>query len=77
MSLSRKPLQFEDMWKLPPQDRVANLAERFEDVWAKEQQKAKPSLVCDHTLPPRLIGQDADGLTCGKTAGRSDMNIHV
>ncbi len=43
--LSRKPLQFEDMWRLPPQDRVANLAQRFETVWDKEQQKAKPSLV--------------------------------
>ena len=45
-ALSRKPLQFEDMWRLPPQDRVANLAQRFETVWDKEQQKAKPSLVC-------------------------------
>jgi len=45
MLLFRKPLQFEDMWKLPPQDRVANLAKRFEDIWGKEQQKAKPSLV--------------------------------
>lgn len=45
--LSRKPLQFEDMWKLPHQDRVANLATRYEDIWAKEQQKAKPSLVRD------------------------------
>lgn len=43
--LFRKPLQFEDMWRLPPQDRVANLAQRFETVWDKEQQKAKPSLV--------------------------------
>ena len=58
MSLSRKPLQFEDMWKLPPQDRVANLAERFENVWEKEQQKAKPSLVCHHTLLPEVICWD-------------------
>lgn len=25
---------------------MANLAQRFETVWDKEQQKAKPSLVC-------------------------------
>ena len=49
-ALYRKPLQFEDMWRLPPQDRVANLAQRFETVWEKEQQKAKPSLV-SHPIP--------------------------
>ena len=37
------------MWKLPHQDRVGNLATRFENIWTKEQQKAKPSLVRDHS----------------------------
>ena len=55
VSLCRKPLQFEDMWRLPPQDRVANLAQRFETVWEKEQQKAKPSLVRHSHLPCSLI----------------------
>ena len=41
----RTPLQFEDMWKLPPQDEVAGLSQRFERAWHKELQKPKPSLV--------------------------------
>jgi hypothetical protein len=41
----RKPLQFEDMWKLPPQDRVENLAQNFERAWQKELTKKNPSLV--------------------------------
>ena len=41
----RTPLQFEDMWRLPPQDEVAGLSERFERAWHKELQKPTPSLV--------------------------------
>ena len=51
----RKPLQFEDMWKLPHQDRVANLSRQFEQVWDQEVKKPKPSLV---RLPPRLVMPD-------------------
>ena len=60
-ALYRKPLQFEDMWRLPPQDRVANLAQRFETVWDKEQQKAKPSLVCCYQISLSSLAFIAEG----------------
>ncbi|CAK0780401.1 hypothetical protein CVIRNUC_005040 [Coccomyxa viridis] len=41
----KKPLQFEDMWKLPHQDRVSNLSRQFEQVWDQEVKKPKPSLM--------------------------------
>lgn len=45
--LCRAPLQFEDIWELPPDDRVGHLAGRFRPIW-QEQLKRRdgPSLVC-------------------------------
>ncbi|CAL8468910.1 g8451 [Coccomyxa elongata] len=41
----KKPLQFEDMWKLPPQDEVSNIASSFERAWQRELTKKRPSLL--------------------------------
>ena len=43
--LRRTPLQFEDMWQLPPQDKVDLLASKFEAAWEKQLTRSKPSLV--------------------------------
>lgn len=50
--LCRAPLQFEDIWDLPPDDRVDVLAKRFRPIW-KEQlgRRGGPSLV---STPPPL-----------------------
>lgn len=42
----RKPLQMEDIWELPPGDKVGRVSERFEKIWDDELSKPKgPSLV--------------------------------
>ena len=42
----RAPLQFEDIWELPSDDKVGHLANRFRPIW-KEQlaRRGGPSLV--------------------------------
>ena len=44
--MRRAPLQFEDIWQLPPDDKVASVSIRFEKAWDEELQKrGNPSLV--------------------------------
>lgn len=43
----RKPLQMEDIWELPPGDKVGRVSETFEGIWDKELNNPQgPSLVC-------------------------------
>ena len=42
----RRPLQFEDIWELPPDDRVSKVSSDFEQVWQEELSRPEgPSLV--------------------------------
>lgn len=42
----RKPLELEDIWDLPPGDRIESVCNKFESFWAEELRKPHPSLVC-------------------------------
>jgi hypothetical protein len=67
----RTPLQFEDMWQLPPQDKVGGLSQRFERAWHKELQKAKPSLV----RPVAFAHGRAAWLACRRRSGPSQKRM--
>ena len=42
--LCRRPLQFEDVWELPPYDRVPAVHKVFDKHWSDQKPKGKPSL---------------------------------
>lgn len=43
---NRKPLQAEDIWDLPPDDKVGRVSEKFVRIWDEELEKPEgPSLV--------------------------------
>ena len=53
----RAPLQFEDIWELPPDDRVDQLAKRFRPIWQEQlERRGGPSLVRPlHSLSALLL----------------------
>ena len=42
----RHPLQFEDVWDLPPDDRIPKLHDAFQEHWDAQLPRGQPSLVC-------------------------------
>ena len=43
--LRRHPLQFEDVWDLPPYDKIPKLHASFQEHWDAQLPRGQPSLV--------------------------------